>query len=320
MRPRKLQRHLPSCVYLRHGAYWYVKRGKWTRLGADLDSSLAEYARLQDQKLGGMQALIEEAMPVILAGKAATTIKQYKQVALKLQDILAEFSPHQVTPRDVAQIRRGLTETPAIANRALTVLKMVFNYALDEQLVATNPCVGIKRLHLEARTRRISPGEFRAIQSKAPALLSVVMDLCYATGQRIGDVLKIARADISDAGIFIEQQKTKKRLMLGWTPDLQDAVARARELHGNVSHLYLLGSRPPNYHQLHKQWTKACVAAGVEDANLHDLRAMSGTDASAQGIDAQQLLGHTDAATTRLYLRDKIVPVVTGPTMKRAKG
>lgn len=320
MRPRKQQRHLPSCVYQRHGAYWYVKRGKWTRLGADLDSSLAEYARLQQHKLGGMQALIEEALPTILAKKAQTTVKQYKHVAVRLQDILAEFAPHQVTPRDVAQIRRSLADTPAIANRALTVLKMVFDYALDEQLVATNPCVGIKRLQLDARTRRISPGEFQAIQSKAAPMLSVVMDLCYATGQRIGDVLKIARTDIADDGIFIEQQKTKKRLVLAWTPDLKAAVARARELHGNVSHLYLLGSRPPNYHMVRKQWLKACQAAGIKDANLHDLRAMAGTDASAQGIDAQQLLGHTDAATTRLYLRDKVVPVVTGPTMKRAKG
>ena len=318
MRPRKLQRHLPACVYLKHGAYWYVKKGKWLRLGTDLDQSLAEYARLQQQKLGGMPALIQEAMPTILRGKAKETIKQYTFCAVKLQDIFADFAPHQVTPRDVAGMRRAFVATPAVANRLITVLKLIFNYGLEEQLVESNPCIAIKRIKQEARTRRITQAEFDAIRGQARPLLRVVMDLCYATGQRIGDVLKIGRDDISEDGIFVQQQKTKSRLLLSWTPELRAAVADARALHRNVVHLYLLGAKPPAYHMIHKQWTVACEKAGVLDANLHDLRAMSGTDADAQGIDAQKLLGHADAKVTRRYLRDKVVPVVIGPS-KTAK-
>lgn len=56
MRPRKQQRHLPSCVFHRHGTHYLVKRGKWTRLAADLPAALAEYARLQGQVTGGMGA------------------------------------------------------------------------------------------------------------------------------------------------------------------------------------------------------------------------------------------------------------------------
>ena len=32
MRPRKKDRHLPSCVFLKSGSYYYVKRNKWERL------------------------------------------------------------------------------------------------------------------------------------------------------------------------------------------------------------------------------------------------------------------------------------------------
>ena len=63
----------------------------------------------------------------------------------------------------------------------------------------------------------------------------------------------------------------------------------------------------------------ARVAAQVADARIHDIRAMAATDARAQGIDPQALLGHTDAATTRIYLRDRVVPVVAGPVMRRPK-
>lgn len=318
MRPRKHNRNLPPCVYLRHGAYYFVKAGKWTRLATELPAALTEYARLHDQPKGGMAALIEEAMPHILKGKADNTITQYKVAARRLQAILAEFAPHQVTPRHIAQIRRSMADTYSVANRTLTVLRLVFDYALEEQLVESNPCVGIKRLAQHTRTRRILPGEYQAIRAEAKPLLQVIMDLCYLTGQRIGDVLTIKRADLQADGIYIEQQKTGARLMVAWTPELRAAVDQAKALHGGVAGMtYLLkglGNKAPTYHMIWKQWTKACKAAKVEDANIHDLRAMSGTEAEAQGHDPQALLGHTDRKMTQRYLRDRTVPVVDGPS------
>jgi integrase len=318
MRPRKHNRNLPPCVYHRHGAYYHVKAGKWTRLAVDLPTALTEYARLHNQPKGGMAALIEEALPHILKGKADATIAQYKVAARRLQEILAEFAPTQVTPRHIAQIRRSMASTYSVANRTIGVLRMVFDYALEEQLVESNPCVGIKRFAQHTRTRRILPGEYQAIRAKAKPLLQVIMDLCYLTGQRIGDVLTIKRADLQADGIYIEQQKTGARLMVAWTPELHAAVDQAKALHGGVAGMtYLLkglGNKAPTYHMIWKQWTKACQAAKVEDANIHDLRAMSGTDAEAQGHDPQALLGHTDRKMTQRYLRDRIVPVVEGPS------
>lgn len=323
MRPRKKDRHLPPCVYHRHGAYWHVKAGKWTRLSADLPAALTEYARIHTQPKGGMAALIEEALPHILKGKAEATIRQYRVAAHRLQEMLVEFAPQQVTPRHVAQVRRSLADSYAVANRTITVLRLVFDYALEEQLVESNPCIGIKRIAQETRTRRVLPSEFNAIKAEAGPLLQVVMDLCYLTGQRIGDVLTIKRADLKDEGIYIEQQKTGARLMIAWTPELRAVVDRAKELHGSVAGLTFLlkGSRKaaPTYHMIWKQWTKACEKAKVEDANIHDLRAMSGTEAEAQGHDPQKLLGHTDGKMTKRYLRDRTVPVVEGPSFGQSK-
>ena len=61
MRQRKVDRHLPPCVYQKHGAYWLVRAGKWHRLGTDLSLSLAEYGRRISAPKGGMADLIEEA-------------------------------------------------------------------------------------------------------------------------------------------------------------------------------------------------------------------------------------------------------------------
>src|SRR5690606_38296526 len=149
--------------------------------------------------------------------------------------------------------------------------------------------------------------------------------LCYLTGQRVGDVLSIKRTDLGDDGIYFEQQKTGAKLVVRWTQELRAATERAKALHGPVAGLYLVKGtvgqegRPMAYKLMWKDWRAVCAAAGVENGNIHDLRAMSGTEADAQGRDAQKLLAHTDRKMTERYLRDRVVPVVEGPSFGQSK-
>jgi integrase len=318
MRPRKKDRHLPACVYHRNGAYYYVKGGQWRHIGRDLHAALGEYARIVALPKRGMAALIEEALPHILKGRADATVKQYRIAARRLQEILAEFSPEQVKPVHVAQIRRKYADYPSVGNRTITVLSLVFAYAVDEQLVDANPCVKVPRLEVAARTRLLSPGEYQAIYRQAGERLQVIMDLCYLTGQRIGDVLAIKRSDLLEDGIMFVQQKTDARLIVAWTPELRATVERAKALTGNVTPLTLFygkAGRPPGYKIIWLQWKAACKAAGVANANIHDLRAMSGTAVDKQGANATALLGHSDAKMTKRYLRDRSAKVVHGPSI-----
>lgn len=322
MRPRKHDRHLPACVYLRGGAYYYVKRGQWRLIGRDLASALHEYARIVALPTDGMPALIEAALPGITAGKSASTQAQYLSAAKRLQEMLAEFRPEQVRHGDVVQLLDAYAHQPAVANRLLVVLRLVFRWALDRGRVEVDPCVSVKRLRQPKRGRLILPGEYEAIRAHAPVRLQIIMDLAYLTGQRIGDVLAIRRADLGDEGISFTQQKTGKRLVVKWSPELRDAVARAKALTGNLSPLtlfYARGGSTPKHQNVWRAFKAAAKKAGVRDVTLHDLRAMSGTEAKRQGLDATALLGHTDARTTQSYLRDKTPEVVTGPGARPRK-
>lgn len=320
MRPRRNNRHLPPCVYLHHGAYYLVSKGRWQRLGADLPSALAEYGRRFSAPQGSMAKLIDDAIGARRAKLSSNTWDQYQVVARKLKEIMAEFAPEQVLPRHVVQIRQSMAATPNMANRTLSVLRLVFDYALERQLIDSNPAVGIKRLEERERDRLITRAEYQLIYAKAPPRLQVVMDLCFFTGQRISDVLGIRYAELGDEGITFRQAKTGARLLVRWTDELRAVVERAKALHGNVRALTLLHNRrgkSPDYKTVRDQWTLACSRAGVEDAHLHDLRAMAGTAAEEQGLDPQQLLGHTSPAMTRRYLRAKKTPKVDGPSFSQ---
>jgi integrase len=57
---------------------------------------------------------------------------------------------------------------------------------------------------------------------------------------------------------------------------------------------------------------RACRRAGIDGVTLKDIRAKAATDVKERGYDEAQIsvaLAHTDAKTTRIYLRGREVPV-----------
>jgi len=321
-RPRKSDKHLPPCVYEKHGAYYYVKGGKWTRLAADLPIALAEYARRFDNPKGGMPELVERVLSHIEPKLSKNTISQYRIAAARIKEAMGEFAPNQVMPRHVAALKADMANTPNMANRVLSFLRVVFSHAVEWQEVDSNPCIGILRHKEGRRGRYITDEEYSAIHQNAPARLQVIMDLLYLTGQRVGDVLKLKQADLTEHGVRFEQEKTGARLMVRWTPELRAAVDRANALNGNVVGMNLFrtrarGGKPPSYGVTRDAWQDAVKAAGVPDAHIHDLRAKSLTDAKRQGKDSTALAGHTSAAMTDRYIRDRETPIVEGPTLAR---
>lgn len=325
-RPRKKDKHLPPCVYQKHGAFWLVKAGKWQRLGTELALSLAEYARLFDgDPAGSMPALIERVYAKHTPGLAEWTRKSYRTSADTLKRKLAQFSPEQVKSKHVVAIRDSMADNPNSANKALSFLQVVFAQALEWQIVDGNPCIGVKRLGIKARDRYITDAEYAAIKAHAGDRLRIIMTLCYHTAQRISDVLALRESDITEAGMYFKASKTKDstqvRFVVAWTDELREAVADARRLQGPVRSLTLLrgkGNKAPIYRSVYEQWVKACEAAGVDDATPHDLRAKGLTDADRQGQDATALAGHADKKMTERYLRLRQTPTVHGPSFRQS--
>jgi integrase len=320
-RPRKRDRHLPPCVYLHHGAYWLVKANRWTRLSADYGEALAVYARLAGAPDGSVAALIDEVHRAAVAKLRPNTAATYKAAADKVKSAFADFRAADVRPHHVAKFLDHYASTPAAANRARQILKQALALAVRRGLVDRNPVTEVARLEMAKRDRYLTDAEYQAIRAQAPEPLRCIMDLLYLTAERIGDVLKIREAQITADGIEVDQEKTGKRLLHAWTPDLRAAVAAARALHG-TRRLYLLAQRngrPRGYRGVRYHWDLACKRAKVADAHIHDLRAKALTDARKQGLDPQRLAGHTSAGTTLGYLRDRERDVVVGPSFTMRK-
>lgn len=316
-RPRKHRSNLPPCVYQKHGAFWLVKRNKWTKLGVDFGAAMAAYGAMFAAPTGGMPALIERVLTSITPKLAKSTVEQYHVAARKLKEIMAEFSPEQVRPKHVAGIKVSMADTPAMANRCLSFLRVVFNHAVEQQLVESNPCLGVMR-HVEAkRDRYITDDELARVYLRAGERLKVIIALLYYSGQRVNDVLKLNRADCGADGVSFRQAKTKTKLTVKWNPGLTAAVERAKRLGPRDAIAFALvpgrAGKSADYRSVSLQWQTACTAASVPDAHIHDLRAKSLTDAKRDGFNATSLAGHTSPAMTERYLRLRESPLVDGP-------
>lgn len=318
--------HPAPCLYLKHGAYWLVKRNKWERLGGenDLERVMAEYARrMQAPKAGKLPALIDDTLARHFRATELSdaTKAQYRIAANVLKRKFANFdSPSQIVGRHIAKIKADGHEHRNMTNRVVSLMRTLCAYWVEDQSCDSNPCIGVKRYSEPKRTRLITAQEWSAIYEHAGPRLQVIMRVALCTGQRIGDVLKIHRRQITEEGIDFKQQKTKKLLTVRWSPDLVSAVADAKALHGVPALWLFVGRRGKHadYRTVHLQWAKACEAAGVTDARPNDQRAQSLTAANRQGKSATKLAGHATEQMTERYIRERVGDLVDGPDLRQA--
>lgn len=302
-------------MHQKHGAYYLVRSNKWHRLASNLHDALVEYARLTaGPDKGALGELVSKTLADMKLTVAASTFKNYTICSRRVLEAFEAFTPQQIKPHHVARFLDDNKATPSMANLLRSFLKGMFQRAVRWGVVEANPVRDIEQFRTEKRDRYITAAEYAEIRKHATPTLACLMDIAYITGQRMGDCRHVRYSDISDAGVFIKQQKTKARVLITMTPDLAEVIARARALHQSVKGMTLFHRRdgtPIPYATLYHQWTNACRDANVEDAHFHDIRAAAATDARAHGLDSKTLLGHTTESSHNRYLRSKETKVAT---------
>ena len=315
-------------------AYYFdtqAKPRKWIALGSDEAAALRKYDRLVKgvgAASGTIDRLLNDYMLHLHAGGVGAFGKPVAQLTLDQYDVwqthicrvFGKLAPGEISQGDVARYLKNCKRTSARGE--ISLLSSAYNFALPSGIVDFNPCIGVKSMKVRVRRDRyITDDELARVRAAGDPQLQVAIDLAYLTGLRISDLVAARWDQFKEDGI-IEHHKTGVRQRFQLTEDLTQVIKAARALQGRVSSMYVLckrGGRPLLRQDLGKLWLKACKAAGVKDAVWHDIRAKAGTDADAAGLNAQQYLGHSNAQTTRSYLRGKRILTIVPIQLKRVK-
>lgn len=296
----------------RRGHAWYYDHGGkprcWQPLGSDEAKALARYREIEAAPKPAPCTVDRMLADVIdhLRGRVRPgTLANYQSYRKHLSAVF-DPDPEKI---DQADILRYLALCPRTSFRGeIALLSQAFALAMTHGRLRFNPCFGVRSGRKGSRRDRLlTEAELDAIVAAAPERVAVAIELAYATGLRIGDLIRLRWADLAGS---VQTTKTGVRQAYEPSAALDAILARARALQSRIASLHVLcarGGRPWSGDGLRRRWRNACAAAGVADAHFHDLRAAAASAVERQeGQEAaRRFLGHKDIRTTLVYLRDR---------------
>ena len=220
---------------------------------------------------------------------------------------------------------RGLSSSRV--RQALVVLSQVMAAAVEDGMIETNPCTGVRPPRLpQTEPRILSPAHVAALRAAIKPPYGLLVELLAYGGLRIGEAFALRRRCVDELGrrLLIEESlsETGGRHSFGPTkthqkrsialPDflLAELVAHLSERVGDSPEALLFVGRTgkPLHYNAFRRWTwdPAVEATGLQGVTPHDLRATcaSWVADSAGVLEAAKRLGHArTSVTTRHYAR-----------------
>jgi integrase len=339
-RPRKRNNAtLPPNLYANNGGktfrYRHPVTGKYHGMGAnkaeaikaakELNSLLVAGSPLVQGVIGNVSVkqhvdwFFENIIPEREYRHA--TLEMYRLHARKMVSAFGSMAIEDVTVQDMADLMDN--QTPRISNQLRQVAGDIFKVAISRGLRDDNPAeMTLKRRTKKAR-RRLTYEEFVAVRALCEPWMQNAMDLALLTLQRRGDVSRLRFEDIKGKRLYVIQQKIQKHdagyLSIGIGQALDQVIKRCRD---DIASPYLVHRKPqrklPRTEMTH--WTQ--VTPGTlsrsfkaardrcqlfdkvpvsERPTFHEIRALGIKLYRDQGVDPQQLAGHSSQKMTKNY-------------------
>ncbi len=215
----------------------------------------------------------------------------------------------KLEPRHIREIVSAKAETPAAANRLLSILRLMLRHAVDHGLSADDPSVGVRRVrYRKGGFTAWTEDDIAAFQARWPGgtRARLALDLLLYTGQRRSDVIRMGRQHVRGGAIEVRQQKTGARLTLPVHPALRASLDACPGDH--LTFLMTEAGKPFASGNAFYNCFKGCIlAAGLAtDLAPHGLRKATArrlADAGCTTQDIMAVTGHTTLAEVERYTR-----------------
>ena len=209
--------------------------------------------------------------------------------------------------------------------RRLSSIKQLYRFAFEEDLRKDNPAIQVrgprkdkrlpKSLSLQEVEQLLQTAHTMPKQRADKMRLTCLMDLLYATGMRVTELVSLPVAAVrGNPDMILVRGKGGKERLVPLSPSARDAVILWLSLRdqdeAHAKSAFLFPSRGKQGHLTRiwffQQIKKLALMAGVnaEKVTPHSLRHAFATHLLAGGADLrsiQTLLGHADIATTEIY-------------------
>lgn len=274
-------------------------RERWRKLYKrvrDGEDPLAEIEEARDAPT--MRELAERYLEKVASGKKSGDADE-RTVRRLILPALGSFKVEAVTYQDCEQLNRSLKATPVMANRTLTIVKLMFKLAIREGWRGDNPAALVEAYSEKGRERYLTDDEyprlFQALQDEPDQRGADFIRLLLLTGARSGEVSAMRWQDVDLASATWKKPTTKtgRSHLAALSAPAMEIIARQprdgeRVFPRVVRHV----------------WARVRTAAGIEDVHLHDLRHSAASLLVSDGISLKvigEVLGHAAVSSTNRY-------------------
>jgi integrase len=204
------------------------------------------------------------------------------------------------------------------ANRALALLRAMFNKAHHIGWKGDNPAKGVQRFKEEQRDRFLTadelPAFFDALNAEPNATLRDFFILALLTGARRANVQSMRWADVDlDRGLWrIPETKAGMPVVVPLVGSALKLLHERKRLTNGSAYVFPSHGRTGHIMDPKAAWKRILTKAGLEDVRIHDLRRTLGSWQALGGSSLQVIgksLGHTQVSTTAIYARLTVDPV-----------
>jgi integrase len=182
-----------------------------------------------------------------------------------------------LTPRwaklDIGNIRRADVKAaiaamaaPVLANQVLAAASAIFGWAMRQEIIAANPCLGVERNDTKSRERVLSDSEIPQFWPQLSAPLKVLL----LTGQRPGEVAHLHQEHVVDGWWRMPGAPDPKTAWPGTKNAQSHRVWLSEPVRSLLADVLAAGGR---IHQMQRDMREICTRLGVgEKVTPHDLR------------------------------------------------
>lgn len=217
----------------------------------------------------------------------------------------------------ILKLRR--VEGISAANKTLTLIRHVFNKAIEWGWEGRNPTIGIKKYHLASRDRFLHKEEFsaffKALDNLENPMHKVFFYMLLYTGQRCGNVLATQwkHVDFNMKIWFIPKTKNGSSLTVPLTDSLIEKLQELHQFTGEDIWLFPSAQSATGYMKEPQHiWRKIKQETGIVNLRVHDLRRTVGSYQAMNGVSLpiiSKTLNHKTFQATQVYSRLNIEPV-----------
>lgn len=195
-------------------------------------------------------------------------------------------------------------DKPREADNRVTILARALSWATKDGPLKVNVLDSFDRAYHGDRSELIwMPEHVDAFMRVAPAEMQLALVLALHTGQRQGDLLRLAWNSYDGERISLRQGKARRGDRLGHVvvvPCTRALKATLDDLeHRSPLILTTKTGRAFQKRYFSEQWEKTCAAAGITDLHFHDLRGTTVTMLFQAGCNLGEIVAITGHSLRR---------------------